>query len=61
LKTVDSLNRMADEDAGPNMKPTCIRIVTPENILVSCKLIEYVSIAIRIFYMFESIRILSCL
>jgi hypothetical protein len=47
---MDPSGRTCHEDDRPNMKTTCSQNVTLKHLLVSSKLVKYVNIMIRNFY-----------
>jgi hypothetical protein len=48
---MDPYGRTCHEDDRPNMKATCSQIVTLKHLLLSSKLVKYVNIMIRNFYL----------
>jgi hypothetical protein len=60
LKTIGPLDRTSHQDV-PNIQLTCNLIVTLGNLIVGCRLEEYVRITINTFYLLESVRILPWL
>jgi hypothetical protein len=57
LRTEDPPSKASYKYVVPNMKYTCSQIVIKGYLLVSCKLVRYVKITIKSFYLLKSFNI----